>query len=268
VGRTRRFWKFFLLTVILINIKMIFRHLDATLPKWLLRTYGPTTPFGLLYAINPAIIIVAVPFVMALTQGFDPLKQIKIGTLVAAISPFWITLFPNYFGAVMFSVTLSIGESIYSPKTYEYAMMVSPKGREGTYSALASAPLFTAKFFVGGLSGVLLGEYCTGIPAWPDPKSCEYGGTVWLIIGLVCATSPIGLFLCESCIRQPYINDETGEEELLGGGSDSVPAAPKGARGYAQVSRESTAAGEDDASPQGEEKSSLMRGRGKPPPLE
>lgn len=150
-------------------------------------------------------------------------------------------------------------------------MMVSPKGREGTYSALASAPLFTAKFFVGGLSGVLLGEYCTGIPAWPDPKSCEHGGTVWMIIGLVCATSPIGLFLCERCIRQPYINDETGEEEPLdgqGGGSDSGPTAPKGARGYAQISRESTAVGEGGTSPEGEEKSSLMRGGDKPPPLE
>ena len=31
--------------------------------------------------------------------------------------------------------------------------MVAPQGREGTYSALASAPLFTAKLFVGGLSG-------------------------------------------------------------------------------------------------------------------
>ena len=41
--------------------------------------YGPTTPFGLLYSINPAIIIIAVPFVMALTQRFDPLKQIKFG---------------------------------------------------------------------------------------------------------------------------------------------------------------------------------------------
>jgi hypothetical protein len=113
---------------------------------------------------------------------------------------------------VLFSITLSIGESIYSPKTYEYAMMVSPKGREGTYSALASAPLFTAKFFVGGLSGVLLGKYCTGIPAWPDPMACEHGDTVWMIIGLVCITSPIGLYLCERCIRQPYINDDTGLE--------------------------------------------------------
>ena len=105
--------------------------------------YGPTTPFGLLYSINPAIIIVAVPFVMALTQGlslslsfslslslslsdslafslsgYDPLKQIKFGTLIAGLSPFWIALFPNYFGAVLFSITLSVGESIYSPKTY------------------------------------------------------------------------------------------------------------------------------------------------------
>lgn len=137
------------------------------------------------------------------------------GTLVAGVSPFWITLFPNYYGAVLFSITLSIGESIYSPKTYEYAMMVSPKGREGTYSALASAPLFTAKFFVGGLSGVLLGKYCTGIPAWPDPMSCEHGDTVWMIIGLVCVTSPIGLYLCDRCIRQPYINDDTGLEGAL-----------------------------------------------------
>lgn len=292
VARTKRFWRFFLLTVILINIKMIFRHLDATLPKWLLRTYGPTTPFGLLYSINPAIIIVAVPFVMALTQGFDPLKQIKLGTVVAALSPFWITLFPTYFGAVMFAIQLSIGESIYSPKTYEYAMMISPKGREGTYSALASAPLFTAKFFVGGLSGVLLGSYCTGDPAWPDPGSCESGGTVWMIIGLLCSTSPIGLCLFERWIRQPYVDDETGEEELLTGGGKSKGKAGGARRGYAQVSRESSALqgpdSSDGESPEpggaagssgggrsskgggrggGGERSSLMGGD-KPPPLE
>ena len=142
-------------------------------------------------------------------------------------------------------------------------MMVSPKGREGTYSALASAPLFTAKFFVGGLSGVLLGKYCTGIPAWPDPMSCEHGATVWMIIGLVCITSPIGLYLCDRCIRQPYINDDTGLEGtltlLVGSGSymslelserfriaDSAAGSSglstsKGQRGYAQISRESSA---------------------------
>ena len=68
---------------------------------------------------------------MSLTQPYDPLNMMKIGTLVAAVSPFWITLTPTYLGAILFTVQLSIGESIYSPKTYEYAMMVSPKGREG-----------------------------------------------------------------------------------------------------------------------------------------
>jgi hypothetical protein len=35
---TRRFWRYFLLTILLINIKQIYRHLDATLPKWMVRT--------------------------------------------------------------------------------------------------------------------------------------------------------------------------------------------------------------------------------------
>ena len=60
-------------------------------------------------------------------------NMIKLGSLIAAVSPFWITLMPTYLGAILFSVTLSVGEAIYSPKTYEYAMMVAPLGREGTY---------------------------------------------------------------------------------------------------------------------------------------
>ena len=99
-ARTLRFWRFFLLTLVLINVKMVFRHLDATLPKWLLRTYGPEAPFGLIYSINPAIIILTVPFVMALTQPFDPLNMIKLGTAIAAVSPFWVAILPNYLGAV------------------------------------------------------------------------------------------------------------------------------------------------------------------------
>ena len=57
VGRTRRFWKFFLLTVLLINIKMIFRHLDATLPKWLLRTYVVYLAMGRYFVWAPSFSI-------------------------------------------------------------------------------------------------------------------------------------------------------------------------------------------------------------------
>ena len=56
---------------------------------------------------------------------------------------------------VMFIVILSIGEALWSPRLYEYTAMIAPKGREGTYMALASAPNFAAKLAVGGLSGTL-----------------------------------------------------------------------------------------------------------------
>ena len=57
-------------------------------------------------------------------------------------------------------VTLSIGEAIWSPKLYEYSVAVAPQGREGTYLAMASAPIFATKLAVGGFSGYLLSEYC------------------------------------------------------------------------------------------------------------
>ena len=53
-------------------------------------------------------------------------------------------------------------------------MMVAPQGREGTYSALASAPLFTAKLFVGGLSGTSVPYTQWGSPG-PLSRSSDFG---------------------------------------------------------------------------------------------
>ena len=56
-------------------------------------------------------------------------------------------------------VTPLLGEAIWSPSTYNYAMSVAPHGREATFSALATAPLFAAKIPVGLLGGYLLQTY-------------------------------------------------------------------------------------------------------------
>ena len=39
--------------LITVNLKQIFRHVDATLPKYLIRAYGCDAPVGLIYGINP-----------------------------------------------------------------------------------------------------------------------------------------------------------------------------------------------------------------------
>lgn len=50
---------------------------------------------------------------------------------------------------MLFVVFLSLGEAIWSPRWYDYSMSVAPDGREGIWTALASAPLFAAKLPTG-----------------------------------------------------------------------------------------------------------------------
>ncbi len=196
IGRTSRFWRFLLLAVLLVAVRLIFRHLDATLPKFLVRAHGPAAPYGLVYAINPCLIIILVPVVSAYTRHAPPLQMIRWGAAVSAASPFWLAASSSLPSAVAFVVTLSLGEACWSPRFYEYAVVAAPKGREGTYMALSSAPIFLAKLLAGGMSGALLQSYCPGPP-------CEGGRTLWLIIGLVTASSPVLLFACSRCIAGP-----------------------------------------------------------------
>ena len=50
---SRETWKFMVMCLITVNLKQIFRHVDATLPKYLIRAYGCDAPVGLIYGINP-----------------------------------------------------------------------------------------------------------------------------------------------------------------------------------------------------------------------
>ena len=52
---------------------------------------------------------------------------------------------------MLFVIQLSLGESIWSPRWYDYSMSVAPEGREGVFTAMASAPLFLGKFVTGTL---------------------------------------------------------------------------------------------------------------------
>jgi hypothetical protein len=87
-------------------------------------------------------------------------------------------------------ITLSFGEAIWSPRTYDYTMTIAPLGKEASFSALASAPLFAAKVPVGLLSGYLLSLY---VPenGHKDPQK------LWLIIGLLTLASPICIYCFE-----------------------------------------------------------------------
>lgn len=205
----KRFWRFLIVCLITSNVRMVFRHMDATLPKYLVREFGEKTPKGLIYAINPAIIITLVPIMTAATANIDPLVCIHFGTYVSAASVFSLALSNSIAASVLFVTILSIGESIWSPRFYDYSLSMAPEGREGTYMAMSSAPLFLAKLPVGFISGWLIQKYC--------PEEGEsHPQMMWLIIGAGTIISPILLTVLWSYISKKDDDDYqiTSKKEL------------------------------------------------------
>jgi dipeptide/tripeptide permease len=205
VMKTSQFWRFLLFIGLLVGVRFVFRHLDATFPKYFVRELGEGALYGTVTSINPLMIIFLAPLLTPFVKKMKLFNAIFFGSMISALSVFFLTIEAAYWTAIAFVVMLSIGEAIWSPRLYEYTTIIAPKGREGTYTALSSAPMFLAKFAIGGLSGWLLTQYC--------PETLPEGGVrnsefMWLIIGLITISSPILILLLKKVI--------TGSEEKKG----------------------------------------------------
>merc|ERR1719469_1026828 len=100
----------------------------------------------------------------------------------------------------MFVTALSVGEAFWSPRFYDLTVSMAPEGREGTFAAMGSAPIFLAKLPVGLLSGYLLQEYCPK----EGPRDSEM---MWWVIFLITIPAPFLLTFFKSCLG------ESGQEE-------------------------------------------------------
>lgn len=196
------FAKFVAMSLLTVNLKSIFRHLDATLPKFVTRSFGCAAPAGSLYAINPALIAILVPLAGAALSRVPAFDAIHWGGYASALAPLWIVLSPTIPGTALFIATLSAGEAVWSPRWYDYSMEAAPDGREGLFTALASAPLFAAKLPTGALSGWLLETHCAGNGPCPGAAAgnCD-GRALWGIIAAVTFTSPVAILLCQRWLR-------------------------------------------------------------------
>jgi dipeptide/tripeptide permease len=215
-------------------MRLIFVHMDYTYPKFGIRELGAGAPVGRLYAINAFLIIFFVPLVGALSQRITAFNMVTFGSVIGATSVFIMTLPQTWFqtladsGCVrwlahaglglelgpeqgvnpwyvmifLYIVLLSVGESFYSPRLYEYAAAIAPKGQEGSYMSLSYLPFFLAKMSVATSSGVLLARYC------PETGP-RHSHTLWLIIAVTTAICPIGLITLRRWIRVR----EAGREE-------------------------------------------------------
>ena len=97
---SRTFWRFSAFTLLLVNLKTVFRHLDATLPTYLVRMFGENVPKGIIYSINPFMIIFLTPLVSALTSTTAHFDMIKYGSYLTAVSPFFLAVSTSIWATV------------------------------------------------------------------------------------------------------------------------------------------------------------------------
>jgi len=208
--------------ILIAFLKLILMQMYYVYPKFGIRVLGDGAPIGRLWAINPILIIVLVPFVGALTQRVSAYRMVTFGGIVCAASVFimalptvwfeplanglvgdWLghgylglvgSVHPYYVMIALFVVLLSCGEAFYSPRVYEYAAAIAPKGQEASYAALSYVPFLLAKLLIGTFSGILLARYC------PE-HGVRHSGTMWLFVALTATVAPVGLILLRRYIR-------------------------------------------------------------------
>jgi MFS family permease len=204
-------------------LKAIFLQLDYVFPKFGDREMGAHAPVGKLANINAIVVIVLAPLVGALTQRLASYRVVIIGSVVCALGVFimslptdwfvpaanaapgqWLghsylglngAIHPYYIMSALYLIVFSIGESFYSPRVYEYAAAIAPRGQEASYGSLAYLPFLVGKLLVG-TGGWLLAAFC---PA----EGPRHSGEMWLVFALAASVAPIGLLIFRSYIRVP-----------------------------------------------------------------
>ncbi len=221
--REKSFYKFLAFMTLVVCVRMIFYHLSFTFPKYGLRELGDGAPIAKISSmVNSILIVVLVPITGVLTQKIAAYRMVIVGSFVSALSVFFLAVPAEWFkpladgwlgnlichqwlgvtGAVnplyiaifLFVALLSVGEALWSPRLYEYAAAIAPKGQEASYMALSLLPYFLAKFFVGGSSGWLLANFCPETGA-RNPQM------MWLIIGGMALVTPLGAILFRKYIQ-------------------------------------------------------------------
>ena len=227
------FYRFLAFMFLAAGARMVFYHLAYTFPKYGIRELGNGAPFAHLSgALNSGIIVVIVPICGIITQKISAYKMVTVGSFISAMSVFLIAVPPQwyqpladgwlgeiivhqwlgvagpvnplYIGIFLFIVILSLGEALWSPRLYEYAAAIAPKGQEASYMALSMLPMFLAKFVVGIISGRMLAVFC---PA----EGVRHSETMWFIIGCMTLITPIGIFL----FRKQLQLQESGREPVI-----------------------------------------------------
>jgi MFS family permease len=216
------FYRLLAFLMLIAFLKLILMQMYYVYPTFGIRELGKGAPVGTLWNINSIVVILLVPAVGALTQRYSAYAMVVLGALITTASVFimamptdWFaspangwagnlvghwylglkgSINPYYVMIALFVTLFSVGECFYSPRVYEYASAIAPKGQEASYGALSYVPMLLGKLLIGTFSGMLLARYC------PETGP-RHSQTLWLVVALTSLVAPVGLVALRRFIR-------------------------------------------------------------------
>jgi hypothetical protein len=110
--RSATLWRYAAVTLVLINLQAIFLYMDSILPTYLIRLHGNHIPKGMLFSINPLIIVSLTPIVAAVTSKYNHFDVIKYGGFITGMAPFLLAASASVWAAAAMIAAISLGEAL------------------------------------------------------------------------------------------------------------------------------------------------------------
>jgi len=181
--------RFLFFTFILLPVRTLFAHQWLTMPHYVERSFPAAVGARwewLTNVLNPALIVVLVPLIAALTRSKQVVDMMIVGTAISALAALFLVADPSLPLLILFFLFFTIGESTWSSRFYEYVADIAPVNRVGIYMGVAFIPWFLAKATTGFYAGTMLEIFI--------PKSgAQSPGSLWLIYALFALISPLAL---------------------------------------------------------------------------
>lgn len=185
--------RFMFFIFILIPVQTLFAHNWLTLPQYCARAFSGIVQenFEFFVNFNPLLIFVLTPLVASYTAHRNTYGMMIVGTLVMALSPFFLVLGPHVSTLFAFLVIMTLGEAIWQPRFLQWVADIAPPDMTGIYMGLGQFPWFLTKVVTSLYAGWFLMNYCPeeGLPGQMRTEE------MWLIYGGIALISPIALIL-------------------------------------------------------------------------
>ncbi len=209
-----------LLTLMLIvsGFWMVQQQMYATMPKYILRTVGPTASPEWIANVNPLVVISLVMLVTQSMKKARALTSMVVGMALMPVSALCMALggvlqggsgtqiaVAGIFHAHPITVMMVIGvtlqglaECYVSPRYLEFFSRQAPAGQEGLYLGFAHLHSFFASVVGFGISGYLLNAYC------PDPRTLspatlphayQSAHVMWLYFAVIGVAATVALII-------------------------------------------------------------------------